>query len=43
VGRTRGHVDDILVLRQDLRQGLDYVFDSFIRREQTELMFVWSR
>src|SRR5450755_3661575 len=36
VGRARNQVDNILVPGQDLRQGLNDVFDSLVRREQAE-------
>ena len=36
VGRARDDVDDILVLGQNLRQRLNDVFDSLVRREQSE-------
>ncbi len=36
MGRARNHVDHILVPGQNLRQCLDDVFDSLIRREQPE-------
>ena len=36
MSRACDDVDNILVLGQNLRQGLNYVFDSLIRREQSE-------
>ena len=36
MGRARDDVDNILVLGQNLRQRLNYVFDSLVRREQAE-------
>src|ERR1035437_4284416 len=38
VGMSRAcdHVDDIFVLRQNVRQRLNHVFDSLIRRQQAE-------
>src|SRR5208282_1531351 len=36
MGRARDDVSDIGVFRQNLRQRLDYVFDSLVRREQAE-------
>ena len=36
MGSACDHVDDILVLRQDVRQCLNNVFNSLIRREQAE-------
>ena len=36
MGRARDHVDHVLVFRQNLRHGLNDVFDSLVRREQAE-------
>ena len=36
MGRARDDVDHILVFRQNVRQRLNHVFDSLIRREQAE-------
>src|SRR5271165_3064349 len=36
MGRARNNVNHILVFRQNLRQRLNYVFDSLVRREQAE-------
>ena len=36
MGRTSDDVGHIVVFGKDLRQRLNYVFNSFIRREQTE-------
>ncbi len=36
MGRTRHQVHHVFVFRQDLRHGLNYVFDALIRREQSE-------
>src|SRR5438132_970049 len=36
MGRPCDYVNHVLVLRQDLRQGLNYIFDSLVWRKQTE-------
>ena len=36
MGRARDDVSNILVFGQNLRQSLNYIFDSLIRREQAE-------
>src|SRR6266496_3754311 len=36
MGRPCDYVNHVLVLRQDLRQGLNHIFDSLVWRKQTE-------
>src|SRR5258707_14744418 len=36
VSRTCDYVNHVLVLRQDLRQGLNHIFDSLVWRKQAE-------
>ena len=36
MGRACDDVDDILVLRQNVGQRLNHIFDSLVRREQAE-------
>ena len=36
VGGPEDNIDNFGKLRQNLRQGIDYIFDALVRREQSE-------